>query len=84
MKLSDLEIGQEAKIQGFNSANKEMKRHLLDMGLTKGTTVTMMGKAPMGDPITIQVRGYKLSIGNSSFIDVQPIGRQKGNDGEER
>lgn len=38
------------------------KRRIMDMGLTKGTTVTVRKVAPLGDPVEITVRGYELSI----------------------
>ena len=38
------------------------KRRIMDMGLTKGTEVTVRKIAPLGDPIELTVRGYELSI----------------------
>ncbi len=38
------------------------KRRLMDMGLTKGATVLMKGKAPLGDPILISLRGFDLAL----------------------
>ena len=40
----------------------EKKRHLLEMGLTKGTKIKVKKKAPMGGTISIEVRGYELCI----------------------
>ncbi len=37
-----------------------LRHHLLDMGLTPGTEITLQKIAPMGDPIQIEVRGYEL------------------------
>ena len=34
----------------------------MDMGMTKGTDVTVRKVAPLGDPIEVTVRGYELSI----------------------
>ena len=39
-----------------------VKRRIMDMGLTKGTEVTVRKVAPLGDPIEVTVRGYELSI----------------------
>ena len=39
-----------------------VKRRIMDMGLTKGTTVYVRKVAPLGDPVEITVRGYELSI----------------------
>ncbi|MGX7059594.1 FeoA family protein [Vagococcus humatus] len=39
-----------------------VKRRLMDMGLTKGTSITKINVAPLGDPIEFSVRGYKLTL----------------------
>ena len=39
-----------------------LRRHLLDMGLTPGTKVTVRKVAPMGDPLELFLRGYALSL----------------------
>lgn len=80
MKLSDLKIGQEAKVTKLNIDKKDVKRHLLDMGLTKGTTVRIKKSTPMGDPITIELRGYELCVGKADLekIDVEVKEMEKG------
>ena len=60
--LSELKIGQTAVVRSINITNKNVKRPLLDMGLTKGTKVSIKKIAPMGDPIDILLRGYELAI----------------------
>lgn len=35
---------------------------LLEMGLTPGVVCRVIGRAPLGDPLEIEVRGYRLSI----------------------
>lgn len=39
-----------------------MAIRLLEMGLTPGVTVRMLGRAPFGDPLELELRGYRLSI----------------------
>ena len=39
MNLDEVKIGQKAKIIRLNLQNKEIRRHLLDMGLTRGTEI---------------------------------------------
>ena len=39
-----------------------LRQRSLDMGLTKGTDVTVRKVAPLGDPIEVTVRGYELSL----------------------
>jgi ferrous iron transport protein A len=75
MLLSDLKVGQKAKIVKLNMQNKEIRRHLLDMGLTRGTEIEVRKIAPIGDPIDIKLSDYELCISKSdlSQIDVEVI-----------
>lgn len=38
------------------------KRRIMDMGITKGASITVRKIAPLGDPIEVTVRGYELSL----------------------
>ncbi|MCQ2751797.1 MAG: FeoA domain-containing protein [Coriobacteriales bacterium] len=40
----------------------DAKRHLMDIGLTKGTSITVKNLAPLGDPMEIIIRGSDFSI----------------------
>ena len=60
--LSDLRVGQAAKVLKLNEKNKAIRRHLLDMGVTRGVEITIKKIAPMGDPIDIALRDYELCI----------------------
>ena len=60
--LSDLKVGQRARVLKLNETNKAIRRHLLDMGVTRDTIVTIKKIAPMGDPIDISLRDYELCI----------------------
>ena len=74
--LSDLKVGQKAKVLKLNETNKAIRRHLLDMGITRGTLVSVKKVAPMGDPIDIELRDYELCIckNDLSKIEVEVIG----------
>lgn len=52
MTLDELKVGQDAVIQVVGGEG-ELRHHLLDMGLTPGTEVTLRKIAPMGDPIEL-------------------------------
>lgn len=69
--LSDLKVGQKAKIVSLKEKNKEIKRHLLDMGLTKGTELSIKKIAPMGDPIDIKIRDYELCIAKKNLKKIE-------------
>lgn len=60
-QLSDIKIGQKVTVLKVNG-NGALKRRIMDMGVTKGTEVFITKTAPLGDPLEINVRGYKLTI----------------------
>ena len=61
-RLSDLKVGEKAKVIKLNEENKVIRRHLLDMGVTRGVEIMIKKIAPMGDPIDISLRDYELCI----------------------
>ena len=61
MTLRDAKIGDTVTVKKLTGEGA-VKRRIMDMGLTKGTTVTVRKVAPLGDPIELTVRGYELSI----------------------
>jgi len=73
--LSDLKVGQKARVLKLNETNKAIRRHLLDMGMTRDTIVIIKKIAPMGDPIDISLRDYELCIckDDLSKIEVEII-----------
>ena len=60
MKLSELRIGQQAIINGFEKDEIAIK--LMEMGLIPGEKIHIEKFAPLGDPISIFVAGYSLSL----------------------
>ena len=71
MKLSELKVGQKAEIVSINVSDRKIRRHLLDMGLTKGTEVKIKKIAPMGDPIDIELRDYQLCIRKADLSQIE-------------
>lgn len=71
MKLSELKIGQKAEIVAINIKDRKIRRHLLDMGLTRGTMVRVKKIAPMGDPIDIELRDYQLCIRKADLSQIE-------------
>ncbi len=61
MTLKEVNAGKTVTIARI-SGSGPVKRRVMDMGLTKGTVVTVRKIAPLGDPIELTVRGYELSI----------------------
>ena len=61
MTLGDAAVGSTvivAKIDGDGA----YKRRIMDMGITKGTSIYVRKVAPLGDPVEVTVRGYELSL----------------------
>ncbi len=54
--------------------DKALRHHLLDMGLTPGTVVSIRKTAPLGDPIELTLRGYELTLRkeDAEKIQVEP------------
>ena len=69
--LSDLNVGQTAKIIKLNETNKAIRRHLLDMGIIRDTEVSIKKIAPMGDPIDISLRDYELCIRKADLEKIE-------------
>lgn len=61
MTMDELRPGQSAYISSIGGSGA-LRHHLLDMGLTPKTEVTLQKIAPMGDPVQIELRGYELTL----------------------
>ena len=61
MTLNDLPIGKTATVTTVGGEGA-LRQHFLDMGLIPNATVTMVKRAPMGDPIEVRIRSYELTL----------------------
>lgn len=70
--LRDIPIGGSAKVVKL-SGEGAIKRHIMDMGITKGVEIYVRKVAPLGDPVEVSVRGYELSLrkADAEMIEVQ-------------
>jgi ferrous iron transport protein A len=68
--LAQLQPGASALIKAYPQSGPAFTR-LREMGLLPGTRVTLIRIAPLGDPIEIQVRGYRLSLRKSEAALVE-------------
>ena len=53
--------GQSGKVVSIGESG-QLKRRIMDMGITPGVEVKVIKVAPLGDPVEINVRGYELSL----------------------
>jgi Fe2+ transport system protein FeoA len=61
VSLAALPLRQKARITGFDLPSDQCAR-LLEMGLTTGAQIRSIRLAPLGDPLEIEIRGYRLSL----------------------
>ncbi|GAB3336257.1 ferrous iron transport protein A [Larkinella ripae] len=66
--VADLKTGEKAVIQSFTDPWMSLK--LLEMGCLPGTEVSLHCKAPLGDPICLNVSGYCLSMRKSEAATI--------------
>ncbi|MGF1523434.1 MAG: ferrous iron transport protein A [Leptolyngbyaceae cyanobacterium] len=62
LHLGALAVGQSGCVVGYAQGSRAYREKLLSMGLTPGTRFTLTRQAPMGDPVEIELRGFKLSL----------------------
>ena len=72
--LSELSTGQSARVLDVDALG-EVGQRILEMGVTPGVTIRLVGAAPMGDPLAYEVRGYRLSLrkAEAALVGVERI-----------
>ncbi|MEA2553140.1 MAG: ferrous iron transport protein [Fimbriimonadaceae bacterium] len=74
MGFAKLRKGMRARIVSIASSSEALQR-IQEMGLTVGTTFRVVKVAPFGDPVEIDVRGYRLCLrrAETQGIEVEAI-----------
>jgi len=69
--LATLAMGGVARVTQVQGQD-EISLRLLEMGLTPGVEIRLIGTAPLGDPLEIEVRGYRLSLrrGEAARVEI--------------
>ena len=70
--LREAKIGETVKVVKLHGEGA-VKRRIMDMGITKGTEITVRKVAPLGDPVEVTVRGYELSLrkADAEMVEVE-------------
>ena len=68
--LDQLPVGSRARVSAV-AGDDELSWRLLEMGLTPGVEVAVIGAAPLGDPLELELRGYRLSVRRSEAARVE-------------
>ena len=84
MKLNELKIGESAIVEVVD-CERELRQHMLDMGVIPGARMTLIKHAPMGDPMEFQIHGYELTlrVADAKKITVNPAGDDPASPDEE-
>jgi len=74
-KVRNLKVGDKALVLGFSEEKPLYRNKLLSMGVLKNTEITVLKKAPLGDPVEIEVKGYSLSLRKeeADILDIKRI-----------
>ena len=70
--LREVAIGETVTVVKLHGEGA-VRRHIMDMGITKGIEVYVRKVAPLGDPIEITVRGYELSIRKADAANIEVV-----------
>ena len=60
-----------------------IRKRVLDMGVTKGTVLTMVKRAPLGDPLEVKIRDYDLSLRKTEAEIIEIDGPAEPREGTE-
>ncbi len=71
--MADVRQGLVARVVSVDEEAPESRR-FQEMGLTPGTRFRVLKVAPLGDPIEIELRGFRLVLrkGEAGFIRIEP------------
>ena len=70
MTLKDMKPGESARVTAIGEKG-QLRRRIMDMGITPGVELKVIKVAPLGDPVELTVRGYELSIRKNDAECVQ-------------
>jgi len=71
LSLANIEAKRKVKVVSLGAAGSVFRRKLLSMGLTPGTEVNILRKAPLGGPMELNLRGFSLSLRRNEAQGIQ-------------
>lgn len=72
MTLAQFPFGSRGEVVQVAGVD-EISQRLMEMGLVPGTEFLLLGAAPLGDPLELEVRGYRLSLRKTEAARVEVI-----------
>ena len=73
MRLDKAPTGQRFTVVAIHGHASPLRRRLMELGLTPGACVRVLGAAPLGDPVLLQVRGCALSLRRAQARQVEVV-----------
>ncbi len=61
MSLANVKINSTVRVRGLRG-DSPLAFRLMEMGLIEGATITVLGRAPLGDPLHLRLGDYELSL----------------------
>jgi ferrous iron transport protein A len=68
--LSSLAPGESGTVSEMQGLGRHARQRLLEMGLMAGVRVRLVRRAPMGDPLEIHLKGYRLMLRDSEACEI--------------
>lgn len=69
--LDKLKSGNAGRVVEVTSPNKLLERRMFEMGVTKGVEVFVKKIAPLGDPVSVELRGYELCLRKEDLKNIK-------------
>ncbi|MCP8305071.1 MAG: ferrous iron transport protein A [archaeon] len=61
MRLSDVEPGQKGVVVRIKGSGTT-RRRIMDIGIVRGAEIKVIRRAPLGDPVELEIRDYNLTL----------------------
>jgi ferrous iron transport protein A len=70
LSLADVAPGSCARVVAVDPQS-QIGRRLLDLGFVPGTELRVIRRAPLGDPVEYELRGYRVCLRRSEALRIQ-------------
>lgn len=70
VSLSSLAPGESGTVQQMQGLGRNARQRLLEMGLMQGVRIRLVRRAPLGDPLEIHLKGYRLMLRDSEACSI--------------
>lgn len=77
MRLNDMRPGETAYLVSLAELDQLDAQRFTDLGLTPGEKITLVQRAPLGDPVWIELRGYQLAF-RADLASLIIVSQQRG------